>query len=411
MTYNLSDYTPYIEWIDQQTNRLCLTLIELSNINSGSYNTAGLDKICRYLEKLFMPLEGKREILSIAPMKQVNNQGELEEIGLGKALRIIKRPDAPLKVFLGVHMDTVFPLISPFQKAAFTNDHMITGPGVADAKGGILVLKTALEALEKSPWANNIGWEVLLNPDEEIGSPGSERLFEIAAKNNDLGLLFEPSFPDGSLASDRKGSGGFAAVVRGKAAHAGREFDLGRNSIRALSDFVQMIDDLNSQRDEVIVNPGYINGGGPVNIVPDLAVLKFNVRVAQSDDEKWVNGKLQNVVNTINSRDGLSLELHGKFNRKPKELSPVNKDLLMLIRECGESLGMEINWQPTGGCCDGNNLAAAGLPNVDNLGVRGGNIHSVKEYMHPDSLTERAKLTALFLMKLAKGEMTFPKAS
>jgi glutamate carboxypeptidase len=394
----LIEYAPYLDWIDQ-------ALIALANINSGTFNIAGLDQVLDKLSDLLEPLGGEQETISLEPLKQVGARGEIEEVPLGKVLRIRKHPEASIQVFLGVHMDTVFPIDSLFQETVHVGDNTLNGPGVADAKGGLVVLTIVLGALERSPWAGNIGWEILINPDEEVGSPGSAALLEESAKRNHLGLIFEPTFPDGSLAAKRKGTGSFTAVVRGKAAHAGRDPQLGRNAIRAMADFIQAIDDLNGQRDGITINAGFIQGGGPVNIVPDLAIMKFNVRIALPGDESWVQKELNKAARSINVRNGLSLELHGQFFRKPKMLSKANHRLIDMIGKCGDDLGMKLQWHNSGGCCDGNNLASAGLPNVDNLGVRGGDVHSDQEYMHLDSLTERARLSALFLMKLASGHI------
>ena len=71
------------------------------------------------------------------------------------------------------------------------------------------------------------------------------------------------------------------------------------------------------------------------------------------------------------------------------------------MRDCGASLGQEIGWKSTGGVCDGNNIAATGVPVVDTMGVRGGAIHSPDEYLIASSLTERAALSAIVLHRLA----------
>ena len=96
------------------------------------------------------------------------------------------------------------------------------------------------------------------------------------------------------------------------------------------------------------------------------------------------------------------MELHGGFGRAPKVLSPANEALCELVQSCGKSLGLALDFLPTGGCCDGNNLAAAGLPNIDTLGVQGGKIHSSDEYMVLSSLTARSQLSALVLLRLAQ---------
>ena len=395
------DFTPWLAWLDEQHQQMLDDTLALAEINSGTLNHTGVNRVGEALVRLCQPLGGETEILPVAPYQYLNAQGELDQFPLGNAVRIRKRPEAPLQIFLCGHMDTVFAVDHPFQKIQWLDDDTVNGPGVADLKGGLLVMINALMALERSPWADQIGWQILFNPDEEIGSPSSAALIAEAAKEVDLGMIYEPSFPDGNLAGERKGSGNFSVVVRGKAAHAGREHHLGRNAIRAMADFIAALDDLNGQRQGVTINPGFIEGGGAVNIVPDLCISRFNIRLEQVDDEAWCQQHLDRLLADINARDGISIELHGGFGRKPKKLSGANQKLFELARDCGAELGMSISWLPTGGCCDGNNLAAAGIPNIDTLGVRGGKIHSSDEYMHVSSLTERAKLSALILMKLA----------
>ena len=219
-----------IDWIESQAERM-LELVECwANINSASDNLDGLGQMAAVLTDAFSPLGGQMKLVDLAPHQIIDSSGQVAQKPLGRALSIIKRPDAPLRVFLGIHMDTVFGLDQPFQTTQRLDAGTLRGPGVADAKSGIVVMLTALEALERSDVADLIGWEILINPDEELGSPGSTPLLTQCAKRNHLGFIFEPTLADGSLASQRKGSGNFAIVVRGRAAHAGREFHVGRNA-------------------------------------------------------------------------------------------------------------------------------------------------------------------------------------
>jgi glutamate carboxypeptidase len=264
---------------------------------------------------------------------------------------------------------------------------------------------TAVRALERSPWAANLGWDILINPDEEIGSPGSAPLLEQAARDNHLGLVFEPALADGTLVSARKGSGNFAVVIRGRAAHAGRSPHLGRNAINALAEFIVELNALAVARNGMTVNVGAVTGGGAVNVVPDLALCRFNVRVTKQEDQKSFEENLGALVAKISARDGISVEVHGNFARPPKPLEGKSRELADHVSQCGRELGLPVTWISTGGACDGNNLHSAGLPTIDSLGVKGGNLHSFEEYVVLDSLTERAQLTALLLMKLASGEI------
>ncbi|WP_062268163.1 hydrolase [Endozoicomonas arenosclerae] len=404
MSDRLAPLHSYLQSLDTLQSQMLQHTIELAEINSGSLNAAGVNQVMERLRAMTADLGGEQEVIDLKPHEVINDLGEVNQHELGKALRIRKRPEAPLQVFLCGHMDTVFPKDSAFQKVVHLDEDTINGPGVTDLKGGIVVMLNALKVLEASPWAESIGWEILFNPDEEIGSPGSAALIKDAASRVHLGMIYEPSFPNGDLAGQRKGSGNFTAVCYGKAAHAGREHHLGRNAVRALCDFVSAMDDLNGKREGVTFNPGYIHGGGPTNIVPDKCINRFNIRLEKPEDEAWCLQELQMIVNEISSRNGIRLELHGHFGRKPKVLSPANQQLFELAKECGHALGLNIDVKPTGGCCDGNNLASAGIPNIDTLGVQGGHIHSEQEYMKISSLVPRAKLSAALLLTLAKDE-------
>src|SRR5207253_7136774 len=136
-------------------------------------------------------------------------RGEPVEQPLGRALRATKRHEpssgVAVRVLLNIHTDTVYPLDHPFQSVTRIDEHTLRGPGVIDAKGGLVVMLAAIEALERSALAPQIGWEVLLNPDEEIGSPGSAHLFKEVASRHRVGLVFEPAIGEGNLVdSDRK---------------------------------------------------------------------------------------------------------------------------------------------------------------------------------------------------------------
>ncbi len=399
----------YILNIEEQKDQMIQDVLNWAAINSGSHNLNGLKNMSECLATAFTRLDCKIELLPAAPMTIVTNTGAEEEKSLGSILRIRKRPEANRQILLCGHMDTVFSKESNFQSCTELGGGKINGPGVTDMKGGLRVILAALQAFENSPNKDQLGWEVLINADEEIGSFGSQCYLAEAAANTDLGLVFEPSMPDGTLAGARKGSGNFTLIVKGKAAHAGREHHLGRNAIPALSKVIPDLDALSGELPGLTVNIGNIEGGDALNVVPDLAICRFNIRMEMPEDQDWFQTRLNTIVEQINNRPGYSASLHGGFSRPPKPMTPAIQQLFDLVQQCGSDLGIQINQQPTGGCCDGNNLAAAGLPNIDTLGVRGANIHSEQEYIITESLTERAKLTALILHKLSSGESNFPE--
>ena len=401
----MPDFTSTLNWIDEQDVAMRSLVRELADINSGSENLEGLAKVAGRLTLELAKLPGTQRMLDTHPRQVVDARGNPIEQPLGKAIQVVRNPtiEGVPRALLCIHYDTVFGPEHPFQKCTLVEPNKLNGPGAVDAKGGIVVLLYALLALERSPAAGKIMWEVLLVPDEEIGSPGSIHLLREAAHRNDVGLVFEPALDtQGTLAGARKGSGNFTLVVRGKSAHAGRNPQDGRNAIHAASEFIAAVSHQVEKLEGVTFNVGRIDGGGPVNVVPDVAVVRFNVRLGKKRDEEDLQELLAKKVNSLNARDGIRAELHGSVSSPPKALDEKAHDMLDLLVACGNELNLDIHWRDTGGVCDGNKLAAFGLPNIDTLGPRGGNLHSADEFILLDSLTERAKLTALFLMKLAK---------
>ena len=392
-----------LQWIDAQSAAMTERLIEWANINTGSMNVAGLDRLRAILRREFESIGGTATEIELAPLEWMDGRGEITRAPVGKALSVVKRPQAPLRIFLCIHMDTVYKKDHPFQTCTRIDADTLQGPGVADAKGGIVVMLAALGALEQYPLASRIGWEVLLNPDEEIGSQSSAPLLLAAAGRNRWGPLFEPATADGALIDRRKGSGGFTIVVRGRSAHAGRDFAQGRNAVVAASRLALALHDLNAELDGVTVNVGKIEGGGPANVVPDLAIVRFNVRTTEPADAGRVAQRIAQLLEEANKQDGITTQFHGGLHSPPKIPDARCRELMALIDACGNELNLPIHWKPSGGACDGNKLLAAGLPNVDTLGPCGGNLHSPREFVRLSSLAERAKLAALVLLKLAAG--------
>ena len=398
-----------LQWIDAQHERLCESVASWAEIPSGTADVAGLHAMADALEPAMARLGGEVDRLALPTYDVVDEAGVAERREAGPALRVRKRTGAPRSVFLCIHMDTVYGPGHPFRAVRRPSAERMHGPGVADAKGGIAVLLTAVEAFERSAHRDALGWEILITPDEEIGAPASAGLLVEAARRNDVGLLYEPSLPDGGLICERKGSGNFTVVVTGKAAHAGRAFDEGRNAIVAAASLIGALDGLNGQRAGLTVNVGRIIGGGAVNVVPDHALLRFNARCVSPEDAAWLTERARKLVADVDdAREGITAALHGGFTAPPKPFDDATRHLLDALRDAGSHIGVDIGWRPTGGVCDGNRLAAAGLPNIDALGARGGHIHSDQEFMLTASLTERAKLSALLLMRLASGEVAFP---
>jgi len=394
----LSPFENILNEIGSKQSEMTDLVTEWASVNSYSQNLNGLKDMLKALKKSFSVLPGSIEEISLS-----NNLSD------PKALSITCRPEAPIQVFLCGHMDTVYPPEHPFQRCTLIDTNTLQGPGVADMKGGLVILLNALKAFEKYPEAKNIGWQIFINPDEEIGSPLSSDYFRKIAPQFDIGLAFEPSLPDGSLVRSRMAVGHFSVRAKGRAAHAGRDFKKGRNAIIHLCKFLAKIDELNKEEPEAIFNIGAIEGGGPSNVVPKEASAKLNIRYSRPEQKETIEEKLTKLVASFKQEEGFDLTLIGSFTKPPKPLTEQSEALFKAIASCGEDLGLKLEWKDSGGASDGNTLASAGLHNIDNMGARGNNIHSESEFIVLDSLTERAQLTCLFLMKLASGEISLPQ--
>ena len=391
-----------LKWLDNQQQPMLELLQKLCNLNSGTLNLPGLDRVRKELCDAFKIVGGEMKVVPVPAMTTVNDQGQVVLQPLGEAIVISKHATQRPRVLLCIHMDTVYEVDHAFQKCKFLEPNRLNGPGVVDAKGGLVVMLYALQTLERSPLAGRIGWQVIINPDEELGSPGSGEMLHAAAVKADWGLLFEPSLPDGTMISWRKGSGNFSFVVKGRAAHAGRDFQAGRNAVVAMSHLMTQIAGLNTDP-EVTYNVGRVSGGGALNIVPDLAVGRVNVRVRNVEQQTLVESKFQRLVTEANKQEGIDVQMHGSFTSPPKTIDAGTERLQKIIEQCGSELGINLKWQGTGGASDGNKFAAAGLANIDTLGPSGGDIHSDREYLIVDSLVPRAKLASLVLLNLAAG--------
>lgn len=372
-----------LSWIDTQYNEM-IHLLELwANINSYSHNYLGIEKLINQLKEAFQRLEPDQ--IAILPFDK------------NKGLFLKKRESAPIQIYFGGHLDTVYPPECHFQKVAYVDGQTLNGPGVTDMKGGIVVLLKALEAFEKSEEAKNIGWEIFLNSDEELGSPFSTPFIQDCAKRCDLALIFEPCLSDGALVSKRTGSANYLAVSHGVSCHVGRNPEAGENAIVKLCKWIIECQQL---KHECTINIGVIKGGVASNIVPDRAECRINIR---TDDTQSIEKKLLDSA----QRNGIKLEK--MTMRPPKPLTEGMLQVLEELKSCSVDLGISLKWRETGGVCDGNIFAQFGVVAIDSLGVLGDKIHTEEETIFLPSLIEKAKLTATFLGRIARKEFAIPR--
>lgn len=378
-------------------------VLSWSAINTGTANLAGLAEQAAQLKAAFAHLPGTVELVDPAPVTAINAEGKEVAKPHGQHLVVRVRERANRRILLTGHMDTVFAQNHPFQRTRWLDDETLNGPGTADMKGGIAVILHTLNALEKVGAIGAMGYDVLINSDEETGSLASADLIAELARGKLAALTYEPSaLPDGTLAHARGGSGNYSVVITGKSAHAGRNPHEGRNAVVAAGDLAVRLKA--AQTPDLSVNPAKIEGGAANNVVPDHAVLRFNIRPQNQEGSDAFYNTIKGLLDDIESVHKVKTHLHGKVTRPPKPVDARAQALFDLVRDCGKVLGQNIAWQSTGGVCDGNNIAATGVPVVDTMGVRGGAIHSSDEFMIVPSLKQRALLSALVIARIAQGD-------
>lgn len=375
-----------------------------SAINTGTANLPGLAEQAAALAEAFGALPGTVELVDPAPVTAIAADGSAFDKPHGQHLVVRVRPQANRRILLTGHMDTVFPSDHAFQHQRWLDGETLNGPGVADMKGGIAVMLHALLAFEASASASSLGYDVLINSDEETGSLASSALIAELAAGKLAALTYEPAaLPDGTLAHERGGTGNYSITFTGKSAHAGRNPHEGRNAIVAAADLILRLKALES--DDLTINPAKLEGGAANNVVPDHAVLRFNIRPKSTAAMDNFDINLNCLISIIESEHQVSIHRHGGVTRPPKKVDARAQALFDLVRQCGAELGQDIRWQSSGGVCDGNNIAACGVPVVDTMGVCGGAIHSPDEYLIVPSLTTRAALSARVIERLAQGAL------
>jgi glutamate carboxypeptidase len=242
--------------------------------------------------------------------------------------------------------------------------------------------------------------EIILNSDEEVGSPTSRALIEERSKGKKYALAMEPARKDGSLVAARRGSGKYKLFVHGRAAHSGIEPEKGRSAIEELAYKIIQLHDLTDHENGVSVNVGLIEGGSAVNTVSDHATAHVDVRISEREQGVYLEKRIQEICATTEV-PGTKIVLEGEMGRPPMEHNEQNRSLLRIIKGVGKEIGVNVSATSTGGGGDASFTAATGVATVDGLGPVGGNAHRETEYLEIDTLPERTLLLAKTIERLS----------
>lgn len=297
------------------------------------------------------------------------------------------------------HSDTVWPLGTlahmPFRRAK----GRLWGPGMLDMKGGLAFLLMAVRAIRELRIPVRRHVVLQLNADEEVGSVGSRPLTEAAARKSVAVFVLEPGTGlEGKLKTERKGVGDYTVTVRGRAAHAGIDFERGASAITELARQIERIAAFTHLARGITVNPGVISGGTRTNVVAEEARVWVDVRVSKLRDAASLDRKLRR-LRPVDKRCSITVE--GGLNRPPMERTRANQALFERARAlAGGELGIELEESATGGGSDGNFTSALGIPTLDGLGTVGEGAHAAHESILIDRIPERVALLALLLARV-----------
>jgi glutamate carboxypeptidase len=378
----MSDAKALRQAVEAQSDWMVRTLRALVETESPSDDKAAVDAAVRLTAGLAKDAGGR-----VKTHKQ-KTFGDVLEARFGPASRARK------PVLLLGHLDTVWPLgtlkAMPWREAG----GRFYGPGVLDMKAGVTMALAAIRALEQLGSARPI--TLLLNPDEEVGSPVSRPITERLALASSAVLVLEPA-QGLACKTARKGVGDYHLHVTGLAAHSGVDFERGHSAILELTRLLQTVASFTDLCIGRTVNPGVISGGTRSNVIAEHAYADIDVRIAKASDA----AKVEKLFRSLRCTDlKCTLQIRGGLNRPPMERKPGTVALYKLARKLAAELGFTLDEAATGGGSDGNFTAALGVPTLDGLGAVGEGAHAAHESILIEHLVPRTALLAALIANI-----------
>jgi glutamate carboxypeptidase len=354
-------------------------LHELVAQESPSDNRSAVNAASDLLERWAPELDG-----AIKRHKQ-KDFGDVLELRFGRS-RQRKKP-----VLLLGHLDTVWP-VGTLQTMAWREAKgRYWGPGVLDMKAGVVMALAAIKSLQEFGLSQPV--TLLLNSEEEVGSPVSRAITEKIALESAAVFVLEPA-QELAYKTARKGVGQYNVKVTGVGAHSGVDFERGHSAVLELAKQVQTISNFTNLDRKLTVNCGVFAGGTRSNVVPSLAHAEIDVRIAKASDAAYVE-KLFRRLKVSDPQ--CELTITGGINRPPMERKPGTVALFKKARALAAELGFVLEEAATGGGSDGNFTAALGVPTLDGMGAVGEGAHAPHESVLIEHLVPRTALLAAMI--------------
>ena len=389
-------------WLRDREEEMLGVLEDMVNLNTGSLNRAGLTELRNYFDTELKNMGFTTSTLPGAVIEMPSCPGSEYTVDLSDHLLARKSGTGTSMLLMG-HLDTVFPPDAPFQEFRREGDTLY-GPGVADMKGGLVVMLYALKALHELGYLDDMAMSVLLNSDEEMGSLSSRAYLEEQAVLHDYGLVYESSGTN-NLTRTRKGLGQARFVINGIASHAGGAHEQGRSAIKELAYKIVEIENMTNYETGLTVNVGIVSGGEARNTIAPCAEALVDLRYPEPQQGLDAVAQFEEIFGTVFSYPVDSGEITAEswinLHRPPKIPTEESDYLLEKARAIGRLLGQELGVTDSGGGTDGSLTQAVGLPTQDSLGIAGTGAHSNREEARASSLLERAQLSAILIKRLS----------
>jgi glutamate carboxypeptidase len=374
------------DWLATQLDAMLELLREAVNIDSGSYDKAGVDAV------------GERFIQFLSSQGLLATREPNDTFGDAIHVRLDDTRANEKPILLMGHRDTVFPKGEAARRPFRIADGRAYGPGVADMKAGLVINSFVLSAFKHFGGAP-APLTGLITSDEEIGSPSSRPVIERVARGARCVFNSEPGRPTGAVVTGRKGGVFLRFEVLGKAAHSGGNFEKGISAIGELAHKVVAMHALTDLERGVTVNVGLVKGGQSVNTTAPQAEGQIDFRYIDPADRVMMLAALQAIIDRSTvSGTTATLEIRGEF--VPLTATPASEELFAAYRAAAADAGLRLPGEFTGGCADSGFTAAVGCPTLCATGGVGGNAHTAEEYLEIDSLIPRAQALALAILRL-----------
>ncbi len=386
-----------VAWVDERKQSIITELSAHVDINTGTANIEGIDRYRTVLEQELAALGFTTETHSSVPIDVLTCEGG-QVLVADHLTGVIRGGDGP-RVLINGHMDTVFSATDEFQSLQISDDGVLKGPGVADMKGGIVVMLNALRALSDQGLLEGSNLTVLFNSDEEIGSPTSRKLIENEARSSRMAYVLEAGGMSNDIVAGRKGNLSLNITVTGKAGHAAFA---GRDKASAILEMAHKtlaIEAMNQPEIGISANVGTITGGIGSNTVPDRVAAGVDFRFLTQRDEAGVKTRIQEIL-SFHTVPHTRSEMSVLSGRPPMPQTRGNMELYEKIESLAHELGNPVRAELRQGVSDANFISQQGTPVIDGLGPMGEKDHSEDEYIQRASLWERTILFGNILAEI-----------